>query len=184
MGCRKPESSVNICFWVSLVGEQFDSRLISVYQAEHILAFQQRKMLMTGCRQSASMFKPTGWCLHVLTTLLFVFHIHYVQLHLLAETHLHDVPVAILENAVPDEVHHNGDHHDNDHHNPHPVSDHLVQAFAKHQPSFLTVVFLSSETAVFFARPDSQLISTISESRIALVESPPDPLQPRAPPLA
>ena len=125
-----------------------------------------------------------GWCLRVLTLVLFIFHISYIRFHLLTETHLDDSHVAIAEGADHDHGHDEAHHHDSDHHKPHPASDHLIQVIAKHQPSFLPLPFLSLAMLVRFAEPDSQGVRFHCESWKLPGESPPDPRQPRAPPLA
>lgn len=125
-----------------------------------------------------------GWWMRVLVALLFVFQTGYVRYHLLTEAHHDEVPAAADEMALDYDGHDDGDHHDSDHHKPHSASDHLVQLISKHQTSLLTVDFISPETSFCLTRPDAQVFRVSYESAGAPGESPPDPQQPRAPPLA
>ena len=166
--------------------EQFDTHPVNDYQAHHILS-AERLILISAQNSSRSwLAKPAsaGWWMRVLTVVLFVFHINYVRFHLLTEPHFDDFPVAVAESAAHDDGHDDGDHHESDHHKPHSVSDHLIQMVAKNQPLFLAVTFLRSETHVCSAQPDSQVVRLHSERWKIPGESPPDPAQPRAPPLA
>ena len=166
--------------------EQFDTHPVNDYQPHHILSAERHILRSAQNHSRTCLAKPAsaGWWLRVLTVVLFVFHINYVPFHLLTETHFDDFHVTFAESAVHDDGHDDGDHHDSDHHKPHSVSDHLIQMVAKHQPSFLAVTFLPSETLVCLARPDSQVIRFHCERWKLPGESPPDPAQPRAPPLA
>jgi hypothetical protein len=53
----------------------------------------------------------------------------------------------------------------------------------KHQSSFLAATFLASETLVCLTQPDAQVVCLRRERWRLPGESPPDPAQPRAPPL-
>lgn len=143
---------------------------------------------MTRRCQHALSAQPAsaGWWVRVLVVVLFVFQINYVRFHLLTETHLDDIHVAVTENNANNDVDDDGDHHDHDsdHHKPHSISDHLIQMVVKHQAALLAVAFLPSETSICLTRPDSQAVRIFYESGKIPGESPPDPLQPRAPPLA
>jgi hypothetical protein len=121
--------------------------------------------------------------MRVLVVLLFVFQTGYVRYHLLSEVHHDDVHAAAVETGFDHDDHDDGDHHDSDHHKPHSASDHLVQLIAKHQTSLLAVDFLSPETSFQLARPEPVVFRVLYESGKAPGESPPDPQQPRAPPL-
>jgi hypothetical protein len=125
-----------------------------------------------------------GWWLRVLTVGLFIFHINYIRFHLLTETHLDDFHLAIAESGDHDDGHHDADHQESGHHRPHPVSDHLIQMASKHQPSLLAVDFLPVEKLACLAPPDRQVVRPDFERGKFPRESPPDPLQPRAPPIA
>jgi hypothetical protein len=122
--------------------------------------------------------------LRVLIVVLFIFHINYMRFHLLTEAHLDDLHVAIAESADHGDGHDDADHQESDHHKPHSVSVHLVQMVAKHQSSLLAVDFLPLEKLVCLTRPNSQVDRADCENWRLPGESPPDPLQPRAPPLA
>ncbi len=166
--------------------EKFDTHPVTNYQPHHILSAERHILRSAQNHSRIWLPKPAsaGCWLRVLTMVLFVFHINYVPYHLLTETHFDDFHVTVAESAVHDDGHDDGDHHDSDHHKPHSVSDHLIQMVAKHQPSFLAVAFLPSETLVCLARPDSQVVRLRCERWKLPGESPPDPAQPRAPPLA
>jgi hypothetical protein len=122
--------------------------------------------------------------LRVLVVLLFVFQVHYVRFHLAAEFHHDSFQSAAGLAALHHDGHEHGDHHDSDHHQPHAVSDHLLQMAAKHQTSLLAIDFLAAEICFCLTPPDAQDICLVVERDKAPGESPPDPLQPRAPPLA
>jgi hypothetical protein len=122
--------------------------------------------------------------MRVLVALLFVFQTGYVRYHLLTEVHHDDIPAAADETALGHDRHDDGDHHDSDHHTPHPASDHLIQMLAKHQASLPAIDFAESETSFYLPQPDVLVSRVLRESEGAPGESPPDPRQPRAPPLA
>ena len=124
-----------------------------------------------------------GWWLRVLVALLFIFQTGYVRYHLLTEAHHDDAPAAADEIAFHHGEHDDGDHDNGDHHQPHSASDHLVQMVSKHQTSLLVIDFLASETSFCLAPPDAQVFRVLYESGKAPGASPPDPRQPRAPPL-
>lgn len=137
-------------------------------------------MVSTQSRPSTCPTKPglaSGW-LRVLMAGLFVFHITYVRLHLLTETHLDDLHAAQAQGVAHDDGHEDGDQH-----KPHPVSDHLMQMASKQQPAFVAAPVAASVTLVCSTRPDLRVVRVYCESWKLPGESPPDPLQPRAPPL-
>jgi 4'-phosphopantetheinyl transferase EntD len=109
---------------------------------------------------------------------LFVFHIAYVRIHLLTETHLDD-----LHATQAQVVGHDDGHEDGDQHKPHPVSDHLMQMASKQEASLVAAPVVASETLVSLTRPDLPVARVRCESWKLPGESPPDPRQPRAPPL-
>ena len=134
----------------------------------------------------AKMPRPdsVAWWLRLLTATFFVVHINYLQYHLFSETHLDELHAAAIEDHDHDDGPDDADHHDSDHHKPHAAADHQLQMLSKHQSPLLTIYFLASEYSLSLAPLDSQVVRIICERLKPPGESPPDPLQPRAPPLA
>jgi hypothetical protein len=121
--------------------------------------------------------------MRMLVALLLVFQTGYVRYHLLTEAHHDDNHADTDEMAIHHDEPDDCDHHDSDQHKPHSASDHLVQLVAKDQPTPLAVHFLSQNTALHLTRPDTMVFRILYERGKAPGESPPDPQQPRAPPL-
>lgn len=135
--------------------------------------------------------KAAGWWGRLLVAGLFAFYLNYIPLHLATATHL-----GVWFDSVADLVlHHDGhaghdDHddgdHDTDHHVPHPASDHNLNLTAQTQApvAALAVFLLLADTSVLFCEPEMQAVLPLVERLQPPGETPPDPLQPRAPPLA
>jgi hypothetical protein len=121
-----------------------------------------------------------GW-LSLLTAVLFAAHIGCLHHHLFSEAHFHD-GMASLEPGLHAEAEH-GDHHEDGHHNPHAAADHAFQMAVKKPGSPLTIFFLATDAFLILPPPDAPLTQPRSEAPPGLGESPPGPLQPRAPPL-
>jgi len=120
-----------------------------------------------------------------LMALLFTFYVNYIPFHLLSEHHLDDAfPSTHLAAA------HLDDHDDADHddhagdHKPHPSSEHSIQILAKSQSVALFVVFLPAVTTVVVDAPRSLFTAAFVERIWPPGQSPPEPSQPRAPPIA
>jgi len=123
--------------------------------------------------------------LGVLTVLLLVLQISFVHVHLLTEPHhLDGIHFAAADGASHDGGHQDEHDHERDTRQPHSAADHLVQMVAKHRTSFLAVVALPTERGIVLIRPDVEFVRIDFTGGIAPGEPPPDPLQPRAPPLA
>jgi len=128
-----------------------------------------------------------GWWGRLFVALLFAFHVSFIPIHLATETHLDD-----SLGSVAADLHHDGhddsDHDaDSDHHTPHRASDHtLTLTVSAKAPSVtaLAVFFLPALTSVLIGEPEPQPPVPIFERIRPPGDSPPDPLQPRAPPLA
>ncbi len=119
----------------------------------------------------------------MLTVLLLVLQICFVHVHILTEHHhLDGIHFAATAGVSHDDGHH--EEHDRDTHPPHSASDHLLQMVAKHRTSFLAVVALPPESSIALIRPDTEFVRIDFAGGIPPSEAPPDPLQPRAPPLA
>ena len=119
-----------------------------------------------------------GW-LRVFLVGLFAFHIAFVRLHLLTETHLDHRHAALAQGVGDDDG-----HEESDEHNSHPDSDHLMQLASQQQPAVLAAFIQPPETQVGLTRPDAPVVRVYGASWKLPGASPPDPLQPRAPPLA
>ena len=142
---------------------------------------------MSAITRHAGLAKPAAiraW-LGMFTVLLLVLQISFVHVHLLTEHHhLDGIHIGAAAGSAHDNDHHHEHDPERDTHQPHSASDHLLQIAAKHRTSFLAVVALPAESAVVLIRPDADFVCINFTGGIAPSESPPDPLQPRAPPLA
>lgn len=126
--------------------------------------------------------------MRLFAALLFAFYVNYIPAHLAAETHLADSMASVADADRNLHDHDDGDHHHgNDHHTPHQASDHtLPLTTAAKAPSApaLAVFFLPAITSILVSEPEPQPPVPVFERVRPPGESPPDPLQPRAPPLA
>lgn len=121
--------------------------------------------------------------------LLFAFHVNYVPVHLATATHLDEAVAAVLDSVL--HLHDHG-HTDvpadksDDGHTPHPAADHdLTFAAQNHAPvAALLMVFVSTETTLQLLEPEASWSTPVIERIKPTGESPPDPAQPRAPPIA
>ena len=120
----------------------------------------------------------------VLMALLFTFYVNYIPLHLLSERHYDD---SLLSQVSVEhfEDHNDADHDDHDgHHKPHPSSEHSIQILAKSQSVALIVAFVPAVTTVVLDAPKPLCTAAFVERIWPPGESPPEPSQPRAPPIA
>jgi hypothetical protein len=115
---------------------------------------------------------------------LFVFQTAYLRYHLLTERHQDGLPASAQERPFDFDEHGDGDHHDGHHHRPHAASDHTLPVIIKHQTPLLMLDLVASETSVALTPPDAQVFRVFYEREELPGESPPDPKQPRAPPVA
>lgn len=117
--------------------------------------------------------------------ILFAFHLNYVPVHLATDLHVSKL-FASLTHLVIHQHHHSAKETEENHHVPHPASDHALDLAVRNQsPSdHLDVFLLLTDTTpqLFEHSPTPPL--PIFERIKPPGESPPDPLQPRAPPLA
>lgn len=121
--------------------------------------------------------------------LLFAFHVNYVPLHLATATHLDEAVVAVLDSVLHLHDHDHADvpsDNSDDGHTPHPATDHALIFAAQSQTSAVAVlmVFVSTETSLQLLEPEVKWSTSIIERIKPPGESPPDPAQPRAPPIA
>ena len=128
-----------------------------------------------------------GWWVRLLVTGMFAFYLNYVPIHLATTRHQD----GFMELAASALSHHDGhddvDHHDDDHHHtPHPASDHRLTLTAQTQsPVFvLTVAWILTDTSILIELQQQQQLVPVFEHIWPPGDSPPDPRQPRAPPLA
>ena len=117
--------------------------------------------------------------------LLFAFYVHYIPFHLLSETHWDDAARPPQSAAGYDEHHRGADHDDHDgHHTPHSASDHAIQILPKSESLFFALVFLPAASALVIEAPELLPGVPVIRRIKPPGESPPDPRQPRAPPLS
>ena len=115
--------------------------------------------------------------------LLFVFQIGYTYFHLGTEYHFDAAQQFAAQVETDHHESHEADHHDS-HHQPHPSSDHLVQIRPQPTVNLLLADFIVAEIPLSLTQPETRVSRVILEDEHAPGEIPPDPLQPRAPPLA
>jgi hypothetical protein len=132
--------------------------------------------------------KHAGWWCRLLVAAFVALYLNYIPIHLATATHLSDLFAAVAHTVFDDHDHDHGDaEHDTDHHIPHPASDHALTIATQTQtslPSPIVVVCVLAETSIFISEPGSLASPPVFERIRPPGESPPDPLQPRAPPLA
>lgn len=132
--------------------------------------------------------KAAGWWSRLFVAALFVFYLNYIPLHLATATHLDGLVASVSEVVLHHDGHDDAAHsHDNDPHVPHPASDHTLTFTAQtHESSALTlaVFFLPVDSTVLICEPKVRLPSPVFDRVWPPGESPPGPLQPRAPPFA
>lgn len=117
--------------------------------------------------------------------ILFAFHLNYAPVHLATDLHVSELLASLTHLAIH-EHHHGGEETEGNHHVPHPASDHALDLAVRNQSA-------SGHLDVFLlpADPTTQLCECAPTPQLPIIErikppgeSPPDPLQPRAPPLA
>ena len=124
------------------------------------------------------------WWLRLFGLLLFVYGVNYFPVHLALETHLGDLPAQARSVGVePSLLSAIGPAADS-HHHPHLASDHSLPLATKAQVSFVSFVCYAPSATVEICRPQLLLPLFLAERQNPPGLPPPDPLQPRAPPLA
>jgi hypothetical protein len=121
--------------------------------------------------------KVRGW-MSFMTAVMLAFYIAYIPLHVFLEEHTH----VELSDSVETEEHHADEEHDDDH-VPHAADDHALQFAAKGKAPVLFVA-MALFTLEFQLEPDIGPLNVFPEVFKVPEEPAPDPLQPRAPPLA
>jgi hypothetical protein len=118
-----------------------------------------------------------------LMALLFTLYVNYIPFHLLSERHCDDPSSSQLSAAHPDD-HDDADHDgDEGHHKPHPSSEHSIQILPKSESIALFIAFVPSATTIILDAPESLYTASFVEHIWPPGESPPEPSQPRAPPI-
>jgi hypothetical protein len=120
-----------------------------------------------------------------MTALLFAFYINFLPFHLVSEPHSHDAAFPPQAMVSDEEAHHDPDHDGHeDHHQPHPSSEHSVQMVPKSESLFLCLAFLPLTAGFVIVAPEPKMAVPFIERIWMPGESPPEPSQPRAPPIA
>ena len=126
-----------------------------------------------------------AWWGRLLVASFFAFYLNYVPIHLASVAHLNALFVSVA--VIHDDDHADGGHHDDADHVPHPASDHTLNVAPQtHAPGAvaLAVLCVVADTSILIDAPQPQQRISVFERVRPPGESPPDPLQPRAPPLA
>jgi hypothetical protein len=110
------------------------------------------------------------------TTLLFVFYVNYLPVHLSAD-HAHDPHEESAEHW-----HDPGHAGHDEHHVPHPASEHELQLLAKSKQNLVGLDFLPSGSEISIAPPLSRPAIRARERRIFFRIHSREPQLPRAPP--
>lgn len=141
--------------------------------------------MSANCHCHAATAKPTSavWWTRVLMLVLFVFQISYTAIHIGTKHHFDEelqftTQADSVHQELPDTDHHDGQHQ------PHSASDHLVQMRPQHTIKLLVVDFVVSETSLSLTPPETLVSCVLLDDAHVPCDIPPDPLQPRAPPLA
>jgi len=120
-----------------------------------------------------------------LMALLFAYYVNYIPFHLLSEKHLNDAVSPAELAAIHFDDHDDADEDGHDgHHKPHPSSEHSIQILPKSESVALCMVCLPAVTITFVDAPESYLTAEFAEHIWPPGASPPEPSQPRAPPIA
>lgn len=142
---------------------------------------------MSARRYDNHSLSPTkaGWWVRLVVAGVFAFYLNYVPIHLATAAHLDGVLDSLAELVFHHDGHPEADHDGGDH-DPHPASDHTLTLTAQTQApvSVLAVVCVLADTSILIELPQPQRPIPVCERIRPPGEPPPDPLQPRAPPLA
>ena len=144
------------------------------------MTFREPRLARKQCRAAVALVARG------LVALLFTFYVNYIPFHLLSERHYDDsLPSEASTSHLDDHDHNDADHDGHDgHHKPHPSSEHSIQILPKSETVSLWIAFLHAVTVVVLDIPESQVTAPFVERIWPPKESPPEPSQPRAPPLA
>lgn len=124
------------------------------------------------------------WWLRFFGLLLFVYGVNFAPVHLALETHLGDLPAQALSVGVEASLLSATGQAADSHHDPHLASDHSLRLATQAQVSFVSFDCYAPSATVEICRPQLLLPLFLTERQNPPGLPPPDPLQPRAPPLA
>lgn len=145
-------------------------------------------IFVNTCQHDDRSLSPTkaGWWVRLVVAGVFAFYLNYVPVHLATATHLDGFLESVAHALSHHDGHDDADHHDDNNHTPHPSSDHTLTLTAQTQSpvSVLAVVCVLADASILIEMPQPQRPIPVFECIRPPGESPPDPLQPRAPPLA
>ncbi len=120
-----------------------------------------------------------------LMALLFISYVLYIPFHLLKERHLNDAMSSTQLAAAQLDDHDDTDHDCHGrHHKPHPSFEHSIQILPKSESIALCVAFFPAVTTIVLDALQSHVPVAFVERIWPPCESPPEPSQPRAPPIA
>ncbi len=147
------------------------------------------EFIVSARRHDDRSLSPTkaGWWSRVFIAALFAFYLNFVPIHLATAAHLDGLLESVAELVFHHDGHDDADHsHDGSQHVPHQASDHTLTLTAQTQSpvSVLAVVCVLADTSILIELPQTQQPIPVFERIRPPGEPPPDPLQPRAPPLA
>jgi hypothetical protein len=125
-----------------------------------------------------------GWWMRLFVAVWFIACVNYVPVHLVFETHLDDLSAE--HGSVSGEAVCIGqaDHDDEGNHAPHLASDHALRVLPHAPISFVASDAVPIDTTVAVLIPQTHPHLFLTERQNPPGIPPPDPLQPRAPPLA
>lgn len=130
--------------------------------------------------------KAAGWWVRLFVVGVFAFYLNYIPIHLATAAHLDDMLESVAELVFHHNDHH-PEHHDSDHHIPHSSADHALTVSAQGQAqkaNVLVAFLLPADVLLALRHPPASPLQPIFERIRPPGESPPDPHQPRSPPLA
>lgn len=142
-------------------------------------------MIACGLHYARPSPNKAGWWSPACVAILFAFHLNYVPVHLASGLHVSEL-FASLSHSGFHEHHHRGEETEESHHVPHSASDHALDLAVRNQSltGNLDVFLLPADAAVLVGESSPTPKLPILERIKPPGESPPDPLQPRAPPFA
>jgi len=117
---------------------------------------------------------------------LAAFYLNFVSVHLATETHFHQGEEHSHSHAEQEHDHEHDHSHDDGGHTPHNASEHLLDVALKGAEPMLAGLALGivAETFILDAPVLFTWTQRVFERERPPGESPPNPQQPRAPPLA
>lgn len=124
------------------------------------------------------------WWMRFFGLLLFVYGVNFAPVHLALETHLGDLPTSARSIGVEAWLLSATRQATDSHHDPHLASDHSLRLATQAQVSFVSFDCYAPSATVEICRPQLLFSLFLTERQNPPGLPPPDPLQPRAPPLA